>query len=257
MSSTADPEPVDTLERAAIAAARAGDTARAIGLVREAAATLRQGVPPDVPGAAANHAARLAGLGMLWCALQHWTEARELLGEAEAAFAALPDVPVSCWGRRMQALGALATAHRFGGDPARAADAIAAGAAWAEAAVAGSADHGHRFEVAQLRNAVGDALLDAGRSEEARLILSVCAGDIARLAGDTGAAGLHNLHAAVLNKLGRAELAAGEPSAALGRFEQSVAIMRHLVENEGHDELQDDLQAATADLHRLRADITS
>jgi tetratricopeptide (TPR) repeat protein len=246
MSSTADPEPVDTLERAAIAAARAGDTARAIGLVREAAATLRQGVPPDVPGAAANHAARLAGLGMLWCALQHWTEARELLGEAEAAFAALPDVPVSCWGRRMQALGALATAHRFGGDGIR-----------SPRGVAGSADHGHRFEVAQLRNAVGDALLDAGRSEEARLILSVCAGDIARLAGDTGAAGLHNLHAAVLNKLGRAELAAGEPSAALGRFEQSVAIMRHLVENEGHDELQDDLQAATADLHRLRADITS
>lgn len=257
MASIADLDQIDALGRSASAAARAGDHARAVTLARQAAAALRQAAHPGMPRAA-DLAARLAGLGLLCCAMQQWAEARVLLGEAEAAFATLPEVPVPHWIGRMRSLAALATAHRFDGDAIGAADALGAGAAWAEAMVAGSTEHDHRLELAQFRNAFGDALLDAGRSEAALQVLSLCAADVARLAGDKGAdrggVGLDNLHAAVLNKLGRAELAAGQPTAALDRFEQSVAIMRRLVEVEGHADLREDLEAASADLQRMRSE---
>ena len=252
-STLLDLQLVDVLEGAAGATARTGrpDDAAAIG--RDAVALLRQS---SVAGKLSDTeaASRLSRFGLMFCALQRWPDAIELLRQAEARFAAAVVLPQALWRDRMQGLGALASAYRFAGLSEQAPAALADGAAWAESQVADSTSLEDRTELAQLRNAYGDALMATGGHADALVVLRRCAADTGALAGETGAPALRNLHAAVLNKLGRAAAAAGDRAQAIGLLEESVAVMRRLVEVDGYAALADDFQAASDDLDRLRRD---
>jgi tetratricopeptide (TPR) repeat protein len=106
------------------------------------------------------------------------------------------------------------------------------------------------------------ALLDLGRAQAGGGVVPAARDSFARCAEVTAALlqaapslVARNMHNAALNHLGRAEAALGRPDVALGLLRESAADMRLLVQEEGRDDLADDLARAEADVVALEAQL--
>jgi tetratricopeptide (TPR) repeat protein len=234
----------EMLERTAALSVHAGRPETGRALAGEAVARLRCA---RATGSAQVEplAARLGSVGQLYCVMQRWADAAEILAEANGWFGdAAPQGP------RLQMLDALGAAYRFSGRPARA---IALLEEAVDRAVLIDQTFADRLELARLRNTLGQVLLENGRPDAAISALQQCLADANRLASEQAVPEIRNLQAAALNRLGHAHAALQRRSEAVSYFEQSVALMRALVEDEGLAALADDLRTALDDLQRLES----
>jgi tetratricopeptide (TPR) repeat protein len=191
----------------------------------------------------------LLRMGQLHANEQKWDEAAMAIAEAADHFERDPEARQSR--EFVDALNLLATAHHFAGRPA---DAVAA-AEQAMTLARHRAERGgeaERIHVVHIMNNLARIYLEAGRPADARSVLSECVASCRALIAGSGNPMLRNLLAAALNRLGHCHASLGEQDAAAAHLGESVAMMRELVEKEGHAELADDLALAAADLERMK-----
>jgi tetratricopeptide (TPR) repeat protein len=238
----------EVLERAATASVQAGRAETGMAIALEAVARLRA-ARGDV--AAPALAARLGSLGQFFCVVQDWETACEVLAQADSWFDGAADR--DALRERVRILDALSAAHRFAGQPDAAIAMLREAAALGEMVAEATNSFPDRFQVLQLRNDLGQILLERNDPQAAMPVLRDCVDRVGALLTEARAPHARNLLAAACNRLGHAHAALQDRDAAVACFEHSVTLMRELVETEGHAGLAEDLATATRDLNLARA----